>query len=317
MKRLGSENPKEILLGIDEISALPYNVLGATEHALRCVFNNDLPFGGISVILVGDFDQKGTVQRGTSLAQILVNSVTDAVSYVDDKGVSKRNVTGIFGKFKKYELTTNHRLKGEQKELRAILRRLRTHPRPITRGFLKSLPQLKRQDQMTTAERAKWKFCPVMVTGNPTRHRINEFKGIEFGREKNVPILEFYDGVSNITDPDKLAEISRMVRLQSPIKRFRNSHMLVVVYQTLRHSWILLTRRRLCSEPGCITVRSAAANNHAASQPSDRTYIPPTTTPVCCIGVIELNRNISRASTRDRRASLNFRSLAMGINITS
>ena len=104
---------------------------------------------------------------------------------------------------------------------------------------------------MTTAERAKWKFCPVMVTGNPTRHRINEFKGIEFGREKNVPILEFYDGISNITDLDELTEISRMVgsRLKAPTKHLHNSRMLVVVYQTLTYSWVPLTRGRSCCEP--------------------------------------------------------------------
>ena len=172
---------------------------------------------------------------GASLAHVLVNSVTDKVRYMTVKEVFMRNVADVFGRFRKYELTTNHRLKGQQTELRGILRHLRNHTKPITRGFLAKLSKLKRQDEMTKAERAKWKFCPVMVVGNATRHRINEFQGVEFGKEKNVPILEFYDGISKITDPDELAEISRMVgsRLKAPTKHLHNSRMLVVVYQTL------------------------------------------------------------------------------------
>ena len=155
----------------------------------------------------------------------------------------------------------------------------------------------------------------MMVVDNATRHRINEFQGVEFGKEKNVPILEFYDGITNITDPDELTEISRMVgsRLKAPIKHLHNSRMLVVVYQTLTHSWVPLTRGRSCCEPECITVRSAAANNHTVSQASDRTYIPPTTSSACCI---DLSRNLSQAGTQHHHASLNFRSLAAGIDIT-
>ena len=66
------------------------------------MFDNDKPFGGISIVLVGDFDQKLPVQQGGSLAQVLVNSVTDDIRHMSLKEVLKRNAADIFGRFKKY-----------------------------------------------------------------------------------------------------------------------------------------------------------------------------------------------------------------------
>ena len=222
MKRLGGAHPEKIVLVIDEISALVYDVFGTTEHALRILYDNDKPFGGISMVLVGDFDQKLPVITGGSLAQVLVNSVTDDVRYMSVKEVLKRNVADVFGRFRKYELTTNHRLKGRQRALRDILKRLRNHRKrqPITRPLLKALPRLEPLDTMTKAERAKWQFCPIMCTCNATRQRINKYKAVEFGKEKNLPILEFYDGLSNITDLNELERLSRMIRLKNPTKHY-------------------------------------------------------------------------------------------------
>ena len=49
LERLGGADPKKIVLVIDEISALTYEVFGTTEKALRILYNNEEPFGGISV----------------------------------------------------------------------------------------------------------------------------------------------------------------------------------------------------------------------------------------------------------------------------
>ena len=70
------------------------------------VFANDRPFGGISVVLVGDFDQKLPVQRRGSLAQVLVNSVTDGVRYMSAKEVLQRHAADVFGSFTKYTTFT-------------------------------------------------------------------------------------------------------------------------------------------------------------------------------------------------------------------
>ncbi len=222
MRRLGGGNPRKIVLVIDEISALTYDVFGTTDHALRILYDNDEPFGGISVVLVGDFDQKLPVTQGGSLAQVLVNSVTDSTRRMTAKSAQKRNVADVFGRFTKYELAINHRLVGKQPELCGMLRRMKNPDvlQPITRDFLKTLPQLERLDTMEENERDKWQFCPIMCTGNAERQRINAVKVVEFGKAKNLPILVFYDRLSNIKDPEVLNRLSRMLRLKSPIKHY-------------------------------------------------------------------------------------------------
>ena len=235
-KRLGGSQPGKIVLVIDEISAITYDVFGTTEKALRLLYGNEEPFGGVNVILVGDFDQKLPVAKGGSLAQVLVNSVTDAMRHMSGAAMRRRNAAAAFSRFTKYELKTNHRIDGKQEKLRGLLKSMRDNQdlQPITRKFLERLPQLKRFDRMGTAEQTKWRFCPIMCTGNATRQRINELQVLEFGKTNNRPILEFYDGLSNITDPDELKRLSRMIRLKNPIKHYFVSGAPAILTQNIR-----------------------------------------------------------------------------------
>ena len=63
------------------------------------------PFGGISVVLVGDFDQKLPVPKTDSLAQVLVNSVTDD-KRMSVKEVLQLHAADVFGRFTKYTTFT-------------------------------------------------------------------------------------------------------------------------------------------------------------------------------------------------------------------
>ncbi len=59
-----------------------------------------------------------------------------------------------------------------------------------------------------------------MVTGNATRQRINAMKALKFGKTHDKPILVFYDRLSDISDSAKLEQLSQMLRLKQPIKRY-------------------------------------------------------------------------------------------------
>ena len=74
---------------------------------------------------------------------------------------------------------------------------------------------------MDTADRKKWQFCPIVCTGNATRQRFNASQIKEFGKVMNLPILQYYDGLSNITDPYKLEKLSKQLKLKSPITQDR------------------------------------------------------------------------------------------------
>ena len=91
-KRLGGAGiPGNVVLIIDEVTVLPYDVLGTVERLLRIVYDNDVPFGGINVVLVGDFDQKLS-PRGGNLAQVLVNSVTDPIRWMSKQEALRLSV---------------------------------------------------------------------------------------------------------------------------------------------------------------------------------------------------------------------------------
>ncbi len=180
------------------------------------------------MVLVGDFDQKLPVEKGSSLAQILVNQHTYKQRRIDKKGAKQQHAAKLFAMFKKYEMTKNHRLdesSTDQTRLKGYLRRMRdtSIEFPITCGFLESLPQLYVPPKMSEAERAawrkEWQFAPVLVTGNATRQSINEFKAIEYGKVHNRPILTFYNTIPGVDD-HAMENISDKLQLRQPIKRY-------------------------------------------------------------------------------------------------
>ena len=90
---------------------------------LRTVYCNPEPFAGFNIILVGDFDQKRPVTRGSSLAQILVNNATEQSQACDSKDVAKMHAANIFGMFIKFQLQTNQRLDKDSTKLANLLER--------------------------------------------------------------------------------------------------------------------------------------------------------------------------------------------------
>ena len=152
-------------LVIDEISFSEGEVFGSADAVLRTVRGVNLPFGGLTTILVGDFDQKKPCKKGSSLAQILVNYTTE-----DVQNTERARIAGVFQQFRKFELTGSERIKNKDDELHQILHHIKMNDPPITLELLERLPKLKRLDEMTNAEREKWRFCPVMCTSNETRN---------------------------------------------------------------------------------------------------------------------------------------------------
>ena len=68
---LSCRNLNFVLLIIDEISFGTPNLLAATDRRMRQIRDNDQPFGGIAVIITGDFHQLPPV-RATSFFSSLM-----------------------------------------------------------------------------------------------------------------------------------------------------------------------------------------------------------------------------------------------------
>ena len=96
-------------------------VYRTVDKILRTIFNTNKSFGGLNVILVGDFDQKMPVKKGGSLAQALVNWASDDPRRGDNKEMYKNKAAKTFSKFKKYNLESNHRVKKGETKLGELL----------------------------------------------------------------------------------------------------------------------------------------------------------------------------------------------------
>jgi len=103
-------------LFVDEISTTAPELLVAMDKMLRLVLNPDLPFGGLIVILLGDFAQLPPV-KATSLAQLAVrcsrrnyqseNRAQRGDHMVEDEAAS------LFVSFRKFDLFEAERCKGD------------------------------------------------------------------------------------------------------------------------------------------------------------------------------------------------------------
>lgn len=61
-----THNPKRVVLVIDEISMAPPDMLGYIDQSFRRFFRNTNPFGGVQVVMVGDFNQIAPVEDKVS-----------------------------------------------------------------------------------------------------------------------------------------------------------------------------------------------------------------------------------------------------------
>lgn len=185
-------------LVIDEVSMLTPKILSLTNAILQAVFNSTELFGGISILLVGDFDQKepcGGAKQ--TLYQILVNYT----QCNEMKNKTVENAASLFANFKKIDLTTQHRTNPEETKHLELIQNMRKDEQPITKTRLLQIKQLSLEDTKDVA----WKFAPLVVTSNAERDRLNKLQAKRNAHHYKEPILVYYDPIRNasgICDPD-------------------------------------------------------------------------------------------------------------------
>ena len=210
-------------LVIDEISGCAPRVFLACHEVLRQVYDEDKPFGGINIILTGDFDQK-LPPVGKNLAQVLVDSVSakwhKKEKYDEDAAL-------LFKMFRKYEFTGSHRfgsdrdITKDQRLHRRILHQIRYDPKPITRELLEKLPKLTDEDVASD----EWRFAPTMVTGNAERQQVNELQIRNYARFHNLPILSYYVESTRGSNRNRIKRIVENIALKKPLTQVSTFHM--------------------------------------------------------------------------------------------
>ena len=126
---------------IDEVSMTNTTLLVTMDLVLRQAFDRDLPFGGKSIILLGDFCQMPP-NDGQSLAIILASyqsSINDMFRSHDSQTIVALGAANLFSRFKRILLIEQMRA-AEDPDNCAILERFSLCNRrpPITKHILKN-----------------------------------------------------------------------------------------------------------------------------------------------------------------------------------
>ena len=175
---------------IDEISFVVPAVLHWVDKTLRSTLNQpDVLFGGVLVILAGDFWQKPP-PNSSSLAEILVSAdapVRRHSAYPPTSTMAKG--LDIFRHARRTVLTRQMRAADDlafQKTLLAV--RDTQAEQPISNDFIRNLRVLSAKDVQEKAARI---FAPIAVLGNQERYYLNKQQAYAYARAHNVPLVRW------------------------------------------------------------------------------------------------------------------------------
>ena len=161
------------LLIIDEISMIGCKKLLRVDSILKRVFNDTRPFGGLHILLVGDYAQLPAI-RQISIIETMVNSTKSHVDHSD----LEIQVEALFGLFMKYELRGLQRSK-DCKKLSKLLKKFRNYEKAeptLSEGDLKRIGIL---NERVLKKDREFREATILVTTRKERDVINRRAGRE------------------------------------------------------------------------------------------------------------------------------------------
>ena len=182
-KRLGNTK----LLILDEISLVSPRLLEALDFRMRAIKHNNLDFGGLHVIVLGDMFQlkvvsdlpfyEGAVNHTASNVVSLSRALAPRLD--EDRGIE------LFCSLQRVELSTQHRCKdGAHK---ALIQAIRDPDVlcPLTTEVIDQIGELTAAD----AEKECWRRAVYVCQTNAERRMYNEFGVKRFAAQTNQPVL--------------------------------------------------------------------------------------------------------------------------------
>ena len=173
------------LLVIDEVSMMGCRKFNELDKMLRMVKKSDLLFGGLDVLLVGDFAQLDAVKQD-SLHDALVQSTQHHIAAKDHV----MQAATLLARFRKFELTKLHRSKGcmKLKELLVRYRSLENSTSSITMEEIKEIGVL---DKEVLTKNPKFNDAVILVTTRREKSELSIKIGQRWAKDRGVP---FYWG---------------------------------------------------------------------------------------------------------------------------
>ena len=178
-KRLG----KATMLVIDEISMMGCIKFVELDSLLRKVKTNDIPFGGMDILLVGDFAQLPPV-GDTSIMSALVQSTHDYV--IPDKDVVL--ASNLASRFLKFDLAIFQRSKGCNK-LKELLQKYRSATKSIPSITIDEIKNIGVLDRETLKKDPAFQHATVLVSTRRERECLTETIGQLWAKNRGLPIF--------------------------------------------------------------------------------------------------------------------------------
>ena len=161
------------ILIIDEVSLIGCRKLLKVDAVLKKVFNDTRAFGGLNILLVGDFAQLPAVRQST-IIDTMVNSTRVHINHSE----LEIQTEALFGLFKKFELRGFRRSK-DCKRLKKLLKKFRAYEKSeptLCEDDLKSIGILNGRVLKNDPE---FRDATILVTTRRERDAINKRAGCE------------------------------------------------------------------------------------------------------------------------------------------
>ena len=182
---------KVVVILIDETSMIDPIMLFCIHSRLKQIKSSEEPFGGMTVILTGDFFQMTPV-KGTALFDAAMEDIPPGQS-----GKPYAHGCELLTLFKMVTFTQQYR--SEDENHTKIINRMReiNVPNPIDETFIQSLQVMTAQDVQNDAA---WLTAPIVIYSNRERHSLNLLQAQRFAKVKGVPVLRWKKSVNIAND---------------------------------------------------------------------------------------------------------------------
>ena len=173
------------LIIVDEVSMFTPFLLSVLDHRLKQArtSSKDVPFGGVSILLMGDFMQLPPV-GGTPLYAAAIKQAMNPEKFPLNTPFSKG--INLFNQFTLTTLTQQQRCKSDQVHTDMVQRM--SQGKDLSHKDLANFPCLSQKDFEDDQE---WKFAPVVVTSNQERLEFIFKKAKQFAALKGKHVIRW------------------------------------------------------------------------------------------------------------------------------
>ena len=201
---------KASVLVLDEVSMITAGMLGQIEHACRILRGKECAFGGMAVLLAGDFYQLPPTAAQPLYATLLEMS-SQCPTYKQQS--PQHRGAAIFSQFQAYFLHEQMRAKAADKKHLEMIEAFRCRNEAEFNTKYESVVENLMQKVITSADIAQdmsWKFATILVTSNAEKACYNYFQAKQFAIRQQVPFIKWKNPLNISVDHLSSEEQTRL-----------------------------------------------------------------------------------------------------------